>query len=118
RSSSVSLRSSACFFFSSRRRHTRFSRDWSSDVCSSDLPKIPDHLIDKAAVAGILPQLYPLPAWETIYPGDIFRVFERGGRNISKIGRASCRGKSGDLRGRATGRVEQEEGGEERDGGG
>src|SRR5690606_39536170 len=23
----------------SRRRHTRFSRDWSSDVCSSDLPK-------------------------------------------------------------------------------
>src|SRR5690606_26946557 len=28
------------FFFSSRRRHTRFSRDWSSDVCSSDLPEI------------------------------------------------------------------------------
>src|SRR5687768_15960636 len=26
------------FFFSSRRRHTRCSRDWSSDVCSSDLP--------------------------------------------------------------------------------
>src|SRR2546429_6194390 len=28
---------SVCFFFSSRRRHTRCSRDWSSDVCSSDL---------------------------------------------------------------------------------
>src|SRR5207247_3324469 len=26
-----------CFFFSSRRRHTRSTRDWSSDVCSSDL---------------------------------------------------------------------------------
>src|SRR5207245_4197127 len=26
-----------CFFFSSRRRHTRCYRDWSSDVCSSDL---------------------------------------------------------------------------------
>src|SRR2546430_5734781 len=26
----------ACFFFSSRRRHTRFDCDWSSDVCSSD----------------------------------------------------------------------------------
>src|SRR6266436_1987035 len=26
-----------CFFFSSRRRHTRCSRDWSSDVCYSDL---------------------------------------------------------------------------------
>src|SRR5260370_236800 len=29
-----------CFFFSSRRRHTRFKCDWSSDVCSSDLPRI------------------------------------------------------------------------------
>src|SRR5699024_12402651 len=27
------------FFFSSRRRHTRSKRDWSSDVCSSDLPQ-------------------------------------------------------------------------------
>src|SRR5690606_40952424 len=27
-------------FFSSRRRHTRFSRDWSSDVCSSDLTSV------------------------------------------------------------------------------
>src|SRR3712207_8879172 len=27
----------ALFFFSSRRRHTRYWRDWSSDVCSSDL---------------------------------------------------------------------------------
>src|SRR5207237_4915457 len=26
-----------CFYFSSRRRHTRFKCDWSSDVCSSDL---------------------------------------------------------------------------------
>src|SRR5690606_3882442 len=30
-------RAGSLFFFSSRRRHTRFSRDWSSDVCSSDL---------------------------------------------------------------------------------
>src|SRR5690606_40271101 len=32
------------FFFSSRRRHTRFSRDWSSDVCSSDLALRLGHL--------------------------------------------------------------------------
>src|SRR5690606_39918432 len=32
---------SVFFFFSSRRRHTRFSRDWSSDVCSSDLTPDP-----------------------------------------------------------------------------
>src|SRR5690606_40768401 len=31
------------FFFSSRRRHTRFSRDWSSDVCSSDLTPLYRH---------------------------------------------------------------------------
>src|SRR5690625_1718811 len=29
------------FFFSSRRRHTRWPRDWSSDVCSSDLIRGP-----------------------------------------------------------------------------
>src|SRR5256884_1135112 len=34
---SVSLYIYLVFFFSSRRRHTRCSRDWSSDVCSSDL---------------------------------------------------------------------------------
>src|SRR5438445_4104648 len=28
------------FFFSSRRRHTRYWRDWSSDVCSSDLLRV------------------------------------------------------------------------------
>src|SRR5216683_5598448 len=32
----------AGFFFSSRRRHTRSDRDWSSDVCSSDLDQVPD----------------------------------------------------------------------------
>src|SRR5437762_7900930 len=32
------------FFFSSRRRHTRYIGDWSSDVCSSDLPLQRSHL--------------------------------------------------------------------------
>src|SRR5699024_11325130 len=34
------LRHSFQLFFSSRRRHTRSKRDWSSDVCSSDLRKV------------------------------------------------------------------------------
>ena len=47
---------------------------------------------------GILPKLYPLPAWETIPPGDIFRVFERGGRVIRASSRRSaCRINSGAL---------------------
>src|SRR2546422_7101033 len=33
------------FFFSSRRRHTRCSRDWSSDVCSSDLETVADAFV-------------------------------------------------------------------------
>src|SRR2546430_14580511 len=38
-----------CFFFSSRRRHTRFDCDWSSDVCSSDLgAKIVELAIEQA----------------------------------------------------------------------
>src|SRR2546430_12351693 len=33
------------FFFSSRRRHTRFDCDWSSDVCSSDLGQRRPHVL-------------------------------------------------------------------------
>src|SRR5690349_25159177 len=39
------------FFFSSRRRHTRSLRDWSSDVCSSDLSDFPD-AVDAAVEPG------------------------------------------------------------------
>src|SRR5260221_6554327 len=35
------------FFFSSRRRHTRSLCDWSSDVCSSDLPARPGWVLDQ-----------------------------------------------------------------------
>src|SRR6266487_5559122 len=45
------------FFFSSRRRHTRWTGDWSSDVCSSDLPEGVDpeiyHLEDRPPRAGL-----------------------------------------------------------------
>src|SRR3712207_6966611 len=44
------------FFFSSRRRHTRYWRDWSSDVCSSDLDRVrvelPDHAVPVHCDAG------------------------------------------------------------------
>ncbi|MEO8359002.1 MAG: multiheme c-type cytochrome [Vicinamibacteria bacterium] len=35
------------------------------------------------AAKGIVASLFPLPAWETVPPADVFRVFERGGRVIS-----------------------------------
>src|SRR5216684_4518873 len=43
------------FFFSSRRRHTRCSRDWSSDVCSSDLGRGPRHSLFALGYAGWAP---------------------------------------------------------------
>src|SRR2546430_6040527 len=47
------------FFFSSRRRHTRFDCDWSSDVCSSDLN--PEKVATPATAATVLvPDKVPL----------------------------------------------------------
>ena len=34
---------------------------------------------------GIAEQLFPLPSWEVVPPGDVFRVFERGGRTINTV---------------------------------
>src|SRR2546421_5327078 len=53
-----------CFFFSSRRRHTRSDRDWSSDVCSSDL--------NGAPVADA-----KTPAWN-----GMFFVYDRTGKEM------------------------------------
>src|SRR5256885_17115317 len=55
-----------CFFFSSRRRHTRLQGDWSSDVCSSDLyPTI----IAETAVRQKLFDKEGIKAELTIYRG-------------------------------------------------
>src|SRR5256886_10006968 len=43
------------FFFSSRRRHTRFDCDWSSDVCSSDLYLGPDATVRAVGNTGTTP---------------------------------------------------------------
>src|SRR3989440_7379324 len=40
------------FFFSSRRRHTRSDRDWSSDVCSSDLSTLPSNVLYTGGCSG------------------------------------------------------------------
>src|SRR5690606_39803498 len=77
------------FFFSSRRRHTRFSRDWSSDVCSSDLP-------GGTCVVGRTDrssELLPFDACRA--PAREFGVAGEGPGELNsiraKIGRASCR---------------------------
>jgi hypothetical protein len=42
----------------------------------------PGELSEEAKARGALPELYPIPSWHTTPPADVFRVFERGGRNI------------------------------------
>src|SRR3712207_9572565 len=73
------------FFFSSRRRHTRYWRDWSSDVCSSDLSYADSKLMPKRGLfhnlrRAALIHYYGLPArdggaspvWDAIdYPGPL-----------------------------------------------
>src|SRR2546430_10328607 len=51
-----------CFFFSSRRRHTRFDCDWSSDVCSSDLPIAQDA---QGSIGPFSPSICRID-WQTI----------------------------------------------------
>src|SRR5689334_23682295 len=51
---------SGSFFFSSRRRHTRWNCDWSSDVCSSDLEPIAETNLLPYAGCG---------SWEEVYAG-------------------------------------------------
>src|SRR5690625_2934687 len=48
------------FFFSSRRRHTRWPRDWSSDVCSSDLDYLRAEVLEPAGASGVTYE-QPLP---------------------------------------------------------
>src|SRR2546430_8475402 len=67
--------SCVCFFFSSRRRHTRFDCDWSSDVCSSDLDSAPADVPSAApAVDRAVPQL-PAPIWA---PAIVYGIFFGG----------------------------------------
>src|SRR5438105_8454186 len=67
------------FFFSSRRRHTRSTRDWSSDVCSSDL-HIPYSLpFERAALTEPCCVGYNAVAVKShIRPGDVVVVLGPG----------------------------------------
>src|SRR5439155_14927810 len=99
------------FFFSSRRRHTRWPRDWSSDVCSSDLHRhIGKGFFDDVTVASGL-------GVETRYVGWGAGMVDLDNDGLpdlfittGEIGRASCREKSVDLGGRGVVKEENEEG--------
>src|SRR3989440_4811684 len=85
------------FFFSSRRRHTRSDRDWSSDVCSSDLF---DGDVTSTGARYLLPPQVDLAVEVTSpsnsandrEPGQLrVKSTKWGGYAATEIGRASCR---------------------------
>src|SRR5690606_40880286 len=85
-------------YFSSRRRHTRFSRDWSSDVCSSDLPSIIkdiERVIRLLAARGDMGILLVEQYYDFAQAlADHYAVMARGElrrQGAGEIGRASCR---------------------------
>src|SRR5256885_4734508 len=93
----ASVRTGTVFFFSSRRRHTRLQGDWSSDVCSSDLPPllppIP-RLPRSEAVRGSAHRARPAiddssPAKGLESPASTWATVPRSA--VEEIGRASCR---------------------------
>src|SRR5690606_40700588 len=91
----------------SRRRHTRFSRDWSSDVCSSDLIKdavpvlrLKNHYAPseefwineyRRVVPKATPYRYHLLRWKGLYFTNYYCFELADIIHRSKIGRASCR---------------------------
>src|SRR5207237_7700247 len=79
------------FFFSSRRRHTRFKCDWSSDVCSSDLCWLGRVFPRGAGVRSRRPVGRPGPASSAL--ASRRQPPARSARQLLRveIGRASCR---------------------------
>src|SRR5699024_11882642 len=56
------------FFFSSRRRHTRSKRDWSSDVCSSQYSTILIFCLGKQIVEHVCTHKMSFPAFHRLQP--------------------------------------------------
>src|SRR5436189_374920 len=86
------------FFFSSRRRHTRYIGDWSSDVCSSDLFALIDsgRTHDRVSVAVALVvegnAVVGAPGIDQCETRVVEEEAVAGGREEEReIGRASCR---------------------------
>src|SRR5207253_5638868 len=90
------------FFFSSRRRHTRWPRDWSSDVCSSDLLRtwLSPGGRYTSTVDGVGARcgdgVHLTPAGGELVANQLFPLITSVARD--QIGRASCR-ESGDVGG-------------------
>src|SRR2546430_11288601 len=71
------------FFFSSRRRHTRFDCDWSSDVCSSDLG-LETHLPTDWVIFGVNVSPTKHVVFMGIAAALVFLTIWYGGRQVAR----------------------------------
>src|SRR5699024_11812248 len=80
------------FLFSSRRRHTRSKRDWSSDVCSSDLGRCRDDGKGSCLRCGRFSRwkIYDTGTYYDSHSSPISKKAWKRSRS-GEIGRASCR---------------------------
>src|SRR5689334_24421062 len=69
----ASIEVELCFFFSSRRRHTRWNCDWSSDVCSSDLRQVEAGAAPQGEVAAVALQHGDAVGGAVAAPGTVLR---------------------------------------------
>src|SRR5690625_5500034 len=89
-----------CFSLSSRRRHTRWPRDWSSDVCSSDLKRVHNLTYHNLASKIYYRKSKNKRDWTTLYHTEKKeRLKELKALYKEQIGRASCR-ETGKIAGR------------------
>jgi hypothetical protein len=67
-------------------KNARFGESYSRDGVPQELRTAPKPTPEETRTKGVLPELTPLLRWETSQPGNVLRVFERGGEKKSEIG--------------------------------
>jgi hypothetical protein len=67
-------------------KNTRFGESYNRDGAPQSIKTSPKPTVEETRTKGVMPELDPLFRWETSQPGNVLRVFERGGRKKAEIG--------------------------------
>jgi hypothetical protein len=67
-------------------KNTRFGESYNRDGLPQSIKTAPKPSLEETHTKGVIPELDPLYRWEISQPGNVLRVFERGGRKKAEIG--------------------------------
>ena len=67
-------------------KNARFGESYNRDGVPQSIKTFPKPTPEETRAKGVIPELDPLFRWETSQPGNVLRVFERGGRKKAEIG--------------------------------